>query len=205
MTHSLQLLALVLLSTIFISCLRGNDYVIDYGNTDERLIIEIEKVDSMMVCSFSTDSIKDGGRITFVKRPRDVIPVVVYYVAPDSIFYLNDNIIESQSQGLNIIAVDKPDNITVERDIVKTQTSTGYSIDTLYTLKMPTDTLYTLITPTDTLHVESPSFFTERTYCVHIYNDEIYVWDSDGNGITPKPNFLRLRYFLNPASYLLYF
>lgn len=197
-------MVLGLLSTIFISCLRGNDYVIGRGNTDERLIIEIEKVDSMMVCSFSTDSIQNGGYITFVQRPRDVIPVVVYYVAPDSIFYLNENITESQSQGLNIISVDEPDNITVERQIVKTPTSTGYTIDTLYTMNMPTDTLYTLITPTDTLHVESPSFFTQHTYCIHIYNDEITAWYHD-NRITPKPNPFCLRYFLNPASYLLYF
>lgn len=146
----------------------GKAYRIKSDSQNGCLKLELYSQDSVVVCSFSNDSIADGGYITFKRLLRDEFPIVVYYVAPDSIFITEGNIIDFKSQGFNIFNVEEVFEPGKEHETY-TITDQGKTLECRY------PTYYIINTPTDTLKVERVSFIHNFTYYIEIHNYDITV------------------------------
>lgn len=179
MAKNIQHLALLLIvCAIFSSCYHHYEYHIDPSSHNGGLIVDVNLHGNLVVCSFSNDSIADGGYITFRSMPRDGLDIEVYFVAPDSIFILDSNVEKVKSQGFNIYMVR---GVTERGDT---------SFEMCWKRNRYYPTYYEVVNNNDTLKMRRVSFIEKYTYNFFIYNDEISVHDSTGNRLIPNKSVL---------------
>ena len=147
-------------------------YHIEPYSHNGGLTVDVNLHDNLVMCSFLNDSITNGSYITFKRLLRDEFPIVIYYVAPDSIFILDSNVKEVKSQGFNIFNVEEVFELSKEYETY-TITECGETYD------RPYPTYYIISTSTDTLRAERVSFIHDFTYRIEIHNVDISVWNAD--------------------------
>ena len=194
MQKFISILTLPILCSLISSCnyifKLDKEYHIDSDRSDGGLTLDIDWLETKIICSFSNDSIPEGGYITYNKTPDfDGSPVRVYYVAPDSIFIITDikydsnKITSSESSGFNIITIDRE----TERVVALPN-----AINNIFTVTYPNGdkTIYTYPDSlTDNFQSDnfirklSFPFINNYTYDIEIFNNEIFVYDSDGKEI----------------------
>lgn len=193
----LTLAACVLLLAGSSSCLRVA-HAVHHVRADSMyggLTLTIDWEDSVYVCAFSNDRFPNGGEITYKSTYywRDGYPVRVYYVAPDSIFILNDGwynkCLSSKSKGINIVTIDRiqeHDTVPVhweEDGVEKTSYILMKSTDSLL-ITYPNGVKLTRVYPDSLPKSIGDLLIDHYTYYIKIYNSEIYIWDSDGKELT---------------------
>ena len=148
------------------------------------LTIDVDWHRPNSVCSFSNDSIQDGGCFTY-KFMRDAMSIEMYYVEPDSMFILDDYITGFKSNGFNVYSVRKvyePRNES-ETDTVDGEDET-YAISKVGEKYIKTyPTYYIVDSENDTCKVKRPSFMHNFTYRITVYADRVTAWDSEGNEV----------------------
>lgn len=175
MANNIQRLALLLIvCAIFSSCYHHYEYHIEPYSHNGGLTIDVNLYGQSVMCSFSNDSITDGGYITFKALHRDASPIKGYFVAPDSIFILDSYVEKVKSQGFNIYMVRG----------VRERGDTSFEMCLKRNRYYPT--YYEVVNNNDTLKMRRVSFIEKYTYKFFIYNDEISVHDSTGNRLIPE-------------------
>lgn len=146
------------------------------------LTVEVDWHRPNSVCSFSNDSIQDGGCFTY-RFMRDAMPIEVYYVEPDSLFIIDDYITGYKSNGFNVYSVREVYEPSNEREnyTVDCEDET-YAIAKVGETYIKTYPIYYIVdSENDTCKVKRPSFIHNFTYRIIVYADIVTAWDSDGN------------------------